>query len=79
MVGLSVLSGSHMSVVPGGAGRAARGGACPTCRSWSAASSRTATRGGCERAGVGAVFTPKDFDITEMLGQIVDAVELARA
>jgi (2R)-ethylmalonyl-CoA mutase len=29
-------------------------------------------------AGVARVFTPKDFEITEMLGQIVDAIEEAR-
>jgi (2R)-ethylmalonyl-CoA mutase len=30
-------------------------------------------------AGVARVFTPKDFEITDVLGQIVDAVEAARA
>jgi hypothetical protein len=25
------------------------------------------------------VFTPKDFEITDVLGQIVDAIEAARA
>ena len=29
-------------------------------------------------AGVARVFTPKDFAITDVLGQIVDAIEEAR-
>jgi (2R)-ethylmalonyl-CoA mutase len=30
-------------------------------------------------AGVAKVFTPKDFEITDVLEQIVDAIEAARA
>jgi (2R)-ethylmalonyl-CoA mutase len=30
-------------------------------------------------SGVARVFTPKDFAITDVLGQIVDAIEEARA
>jgi (2R)-ethylmalonyl-CoA mutase len=30
-------------------------------------------------SGVARVFTPKDFEITDVLGQIVDAIEQARA
>jgi (2R)-ethylmalonyl-CoA mutase len=30
-------------------------------------------------AGVARVFTPKDFEITDVLSQIVDAIEQARA
>jgi (2R)-ethylmalonyl-CoA mutase len=30
-------------------------------------------------AGVARVFTPKDFEITDVLGRIVDAIEDARA
>jgi len=29
--------------------------------------------------GVARVFTPKDFAITDVLGQVVDAIEEARA
>jgi (2R)-ethylmalonyl-CoA mutase len=29
-------------------------------------------------AGVARVFTPKDFEITQVLGQIVDAIVAAR-
>ena len=32
-----------------------------------------------QAAGVARVFTPKDFAITDVLGQIVDAIEQARA
>ena len=78
VVGLSVLSGSHLSVVPAVVDglRAADlddvpvvvGGIIPRT---DAAKLR--------EAGVARVFTPKDFDITEMLGEIVDAVEHARS
>jgi (2R)-ethylmalonyl-CoA mutase len=30
-------------------------------------------------AGVARVFTPKDFEITDVLGEIVDAIEAARS
>ncbi|HET6876093.1 MAG TPA: protein meaA [Jatrophihabitans sp.] len=78
VVGLSVLSGSHLSVVPAVLDglQAAEltdvpvivGGIIPE-----------ADAAALREAGVAKVFTPKDFAITEMLGQIVDAVELARA
>jgi len=78
VVGLSVLSGSHLSVVPEVVDglRAAglddvpviAGGIIPE---------KDAER--LRAAGVAKVFTPKDFEITDMLGQIVDAIEAARA
>ncbi|HET8582404.1 MAG TPA: protein meaA [Jatrophihabitans sp.] len=78
VVGLSVLSGSHLSVVPEVvAGLRAQGlddvpvivgGIIPEA---------DAPR--LREAGVAKVFTPKDFEITDVLGQIVDAVEAARA
>jgi (2R)-ethylmalonyl-CoA mutase len=77
VVGLSVLSGSHLSVVPDVVDglRAAGlddvpvvvGGIIPD---------RDATT--LRRAGVARVFTPKDFEITDVLGEIVDAIEAAR-
>jgi (2R)-ethylmalonyl-CoA mutase len=77
VVGLSVLSGSHLSVVPDVV-RGLRdaglvdvpvvvGGIIPEVDA--------AT---LQAAGVARVFTPKDFEITDVLGQIVDAVEAAR-
>ncbi|MDP9093622.1 MAG: protein meaA [Actinomycetota bacterium] len=78
VVGLSVLSGSHLSVVPDVLEglRAAGlhdvpvvvGGIIPEA---DAAILRD--------AGVARVFTPKDFEITDVLCQIVDAIEQARA
>ena len=56
-IGLSMLSGAHMTLAPeGGGARCASAGS--TSRSWSAASSRTRTRRSCVAAGVAAVLTP---------------------
>ena len=78
VVGLSVLSGSHLSVVPAVLDglRAAGlddvpvvvGGIIPEADAAVLLSS-----------GVARVFTPKDFAITDVLGQIVDAIDEARA
>jgi (2R)-ethylmalonyl-CoA mutase len=78
VVGLSVLSGSHLSVVPAvleGLRSADLedvpvivGGIIPE-----------ADAARLREQGVAKVFTPKDFAITDMLGQIVDAIEAARA
>jgi (2R)-ethylmalonyl-CoA mutase len=78
VVGLSVLSGSHLSVVPDVLDglRAAGlddvpvvvGGIIPEPDAEQ-----------LRAAGVARVFTPKDFEITDVLGQIVDAIEAARA
>ena len=77
VVGLSVLSGSHLSVVPDVVeGLRAEGltdvpvivgGIIPD-------------RDGqfLLANGVARVFTPKNFEITQMLGQIVDAIEESR-
>ncbi len=78
VVGLSVLSGSHLSVVPEVLDglRAAGlddvpvvvGGIIPE------PDART-----LRSVGIARVFTPKDFEITDVLSQIVDAIEQARA
>jgi (2R)-ethylmalonyl-CoA mutase len=78
VVGLSVLSGSHLSVVPDVVDGLREnglddvpvvvGGIIPE-----------ADAGTLLAAGVARVFTPKDFEITDVLNQIVDAVEAARA
>jgi (2R)-ethylmalonyl-CoA mutase len=77
VVGLSVLSGSHLSVVPlvvdglraGGLTDVpvVVGGIIPD------ADARALRAGGVAR-----VFTPRDFAIADVLGQVVDAVEEAR-
>ncbi|MGH8860182.1 MAG: protein meaA [Jatrophihabitantaceae bacterium] len=78
VVGLSVLSGSHLSVVPEVVAglRAAGlddvpvvvGGIIPE-----------ADGARLRASGVARVFTPKDFEITDVLGQLVDAIEEARS
>lgn len=75
-VGLSILSGSHAALVPdvlvrlreAGAGEipVVVGGIIP-------GADATALRA----AGVAAVFTPKDFGITEIIGRIVDEIRTA--
>jgi (2R)-ethylmalonyl-CoA mutase len=77
VVGLSVLSGSHLSVVPevlagmraGGLDDVplVLGGIIPD------ADAKVLLA-----AGVARVFTPKDFEITDVLGQVVDAIVEAR-
>jgi (2R)-ethylmalonyl-CoA mutase len=77
VVGLSVLSGSHLSVVPEvlhglrAAGLSdvpvVVGGIIPD-----------ADAAALRAAGVARVFTPKDFEIAEVLSQVVDAIEEAR-
>src|SRR3954452_3201176 len=78
VVGLSVLSGSHLSVVPDVVGglRAAGLDDVPVVVSGIIPESDAAWLLG---NGVARVFTPKDFEITDVLGQIVDAIEDARA
>ena len=76
-VGLSILSGSHMELVPrvldglkaAGAGDlpVIVGGIIPE-------SDATALRA----MGVAAVFTPKDFGLTEIMGGIVDVIRASR-
>jgi (2R)-ethylmalonyl-CoA mutase len=76
VIGLSILSGSHMEAVPAvlrglqdaGAGDipVIVGGIIPE---------GDAAR--LREQGVAAVFTPKDFDLTTVMGQIVDVVRKA--
>jgi (2R)-ethylmalonyl-CoA mutase len=76
-VGLSILSGSHMELVPlvldgleaAGAGDlpVIVGGIIPE-------RDAEALRG----LGVAAVFTPKDFGLTQIMGGIVDAIRASR-
>jgi (2R)-ethylmalonyl-CoA mutase len=78
VVGLSILSGSHLSIVPDvvtglrDAGLddvpVVLGGIIPD-----------ADVDKMKDAGVARVFTPKDFAITDVLGEIVDAIEAARS
>jgi (2R)-ethylmalonyl-CoA mutase len=75
-VGLSILSGSHTALVPDVLARMRRagvddvpvvvGGIIPA-----------ADGAALRAAGVAAVFTPKDFGITEIIGRIVDEIRRA--
>ncbi|MDT4923697.1 MAG: ethylmalonyl-CoA mutase [Pseudonocardiales bacterium] len=78
VVGLSVLSGSHLSVVPAVVQGLTAAGLTdvPVIAGGIIPEADAAT---LRAAGVARVFTPKDFEITSMLGQIVDAIEEARA
>lgn len=75
-VGLSILSGSHAELVPDIVERLREadaedmpvivGGIIPA-----------ADANALRESGVAAVFTPKDFGITEIIGRIVDEIRLA--
>jgi (2R)-ethylmalonyl-CoA mutase len=73
VVGLSILSGSHMEAVPAVlAGlRAAGAGDVPVIVGGIIPDGDAAK---LRELGVAAVFTPKDYDLTEVMGQIVDVV-----
>jgi (2R)-ethylmalonyl-CoA mutase len=77
VVGLSVLSGSHLSVVPDVVDglRAAGLDDVPVVVGGIIPDADAAT---LRQRGVARVFTPKDFEITAVLGDIVDAIEEAR-
>ncbi|GAB2589172.1 protein meaA [Streptomyces capparidis] len=76
-VGLSILSGSHAELVPDVLARLRRAGAddVPVVVGGIIP---PADAEALRAAGVAAVFTPKDFGITEIVGRIVDEIRLAR-
>ena len=75
-VGLSILSGSHLQIVPDVLARLAAAGAgdVPVVVGGiiPEADARVLLA-----AGVAAVFTPKDYGITEIMGRIVDEIRRA--
>ena len=75
-VGLSILSGSHSALVPDVLERLRRAGAAdlPVIVGGIIPNADAAD---LKRAGVAAVFTPKDFGITEIIGRIVDEIRTA--
>jgi (2R)-ethylmalonyl-CoA mutase len=75
-VGLSILSGSHAELVPDVLERLRRAGAddIPVIVGGIIPGADAARLVEC---GVAAVFTPKDFGITEIIGQIVDEIRKA--
>jgi (2R)-ethylmalonyl-CoA mutase len=75
-VGLSILSGSHAALVPDVLDRLREAGAAEI----PVIVGGIIPNGDAEdlkRAGVAAVFTPKDFGITEIIGRIVDEIRQA--
>ncbi|MEU3840519.1 protein meaA [Streptomyces sp. NPDC028635] len=75
-VGLSILSGSHAQLVPDVLDRLRVAGATdiPVIAGGIIPSGDAAQ---LRAAGVAAVFTPKDFDITGIIGRIVDEIRTA--
>ncbi|MEE1803245.1 protein meaA [Streptomyces sp. JV176] len=75
-VGLSILSGSHAALVPDVLGRLREAGAgeLPVIVGGIIPN---ADAEALRAAGVAAVFTPKDFGITEIIGRIVDEIRKA--
>jgi (2R)-ethylmalonyl-CoA mutase len=75
-VGLSILSGSHSALVPDVLERLRLAGAgdIPVIVGGIIPNADAVT---LKAAGVAAVFTPKDFGITEIIGRIVDEIRKA--
>lgn len=75
-VGLSILSGSHAALVPEVLGRLREAGAgdIPVIVGGIIPNADAEE---LRAAGVAAVFTPKDFGITEIIGRIVDEIRTA--
>ena len=76
-VGLSILSGSHMELVPQVLHglKAAGAGDLPVIVGGIIPERDAAT---LREMGVAAIFTPKDFGLTQIMGGIVDAIRAAR-
>jgi (2R)-ethylmalonyl-CoA mutase len=76
VIGLSILSGSHMEAVPTVLEglRAAGAGDVPVVVGGIIPDSDAAK---LRELGVAAIFTPKDFDMTEVMNRIVDVIRTA--
>jgi (2R)-ethylmalonyl-CoA mutase len=72
VVGLSILSGSHMELIPDVIRELEEAGADVPVIVGGIIPSRDAKR--LQDAGVARVFTPKDFQVTQMMSEIVDLV-----
>ncbi|MGH4029099.1 protein meaA [Actinomycetota bacterium Odt1-20B] len=75
-VGLSILSGSHAQLVPDVLERLRAAGA-PDIPVIAGGIIPNSDAEDLKAAGVAAVFTPKDFGITEIIGRIVDEIRKA--
>ena len=77
LVGISILSGSHMELVPEVLRglEAAGAGDVPVIVGGIIPESDAAA---LKRAGVAMVFTPKDFGLNEIMGEMVDVIRSSR-
>ena len=73
VVGLSILSGSHLELVPEVVRRLRDEGVDVPVVVGGIIPAADAER--LREAGVAGVYTPKDFDINRIMGEIVDLVE----
>jgi (2R)-ethylmalonyl-CoA mutase len=70
VIGLSILSGSHLELVPEVVRRVREGGV--TAPIVAGGILPDDDRPALEAAGVAAVYTPKDFELTKIMSDIVD-------
>ncbi len=77
VVGLSILSGSHLELVPEVLDRMAAAGSTP--RSWSGGIIPPEDAEILLGKGVAAVYTPKDFAFATIMDDLVALVERRRA
>ena len=74
LVGISILSGSHMELVPEILAGPARCGRRRRARHRRRDHPRHRCRARCGPPGVAAVFTPKDFGLNDIMGQFVGVI-----
>jgi (2R)-ethylmalonyl-CoA mutase len=76
LVGLSILSGSHMDLVASVTGLLRQAGVDVPVVVGGIIPPEDAAK--LRAAGVAAVYTPKDFEIAKIMGEVADLVETAR-
>ena len=73
VIGLSILSGSHLPLVKDGGGRMKEAGLDVRAGAGGIIPPEDAAE--LEKAGVAAVYTPKDFELNRIMGDLVRIVE----
>jgi (2R)-ethylmalonyl-CoA mutase len=76
LVGLSILSGSHLELVPDVVGRLRDAGVDAPVVVGGIIPDEDRAR--LEASGVAAVYTPKDFELSRIMGELTSLVESAR-
>jgi (2R)-ethylmalonyl-CoA mutase len=76
LVGLSILSGSHLELVPDVVGRLRDAGVDAPVVVGGIIPDEDRAR--LEASGVAAVYTPKDFELSRIMGELASLVESAR-